>query len=166
MSDIQTVVFLSVIFLGFVGGCIYFYRKRRRGRRRSPKRRPLVLSSKDVYAMFCRLMEEYEKRFLSVALTKQMSEKSVPFDVRRRVWVDYPCEYSDPVIGISSISEKLGVTDAEVYAILPQWYAEVGIVPRGEMDGVLISGYLHERAWKMADSVFLAYSRCSQPECL
>jgi len=102
-------------------------------------------------------MEEYEKRFLSVALTKQMSEKSVPFDVRRRVWVDYPCEYSDPVIGISSISEKLGVSDADVYAILPQWYAGVGIVPRGEMDGELICGYLHKRAWGKAECVLSAY---------
>lgn len=161
MCDVQTVVPLSVIVLGLVGGGLYLYRKRRRERRQSPKREVLGLSSKDVYAMFCKLIEEYEKRFLSVALTKQMSEKSVPFDVRRRVWADYPCEYSDPVIGISSISKKLGVSDAEVYAILPQWYAGVGIVPRGEMDGELICGHLHQRAEGKADDVLLTYLRDS-----
>ena len=157
MCDIQTVVPLSVIVLGIVGGSLYLYRKRRRGDQQSPQKGAIKLSTKDVDAMFCRLIEEYEKRFLAVALTKQMSEKSVPFDVRRRVWVDYPCEYSDPVIGISSISKKLSVSDAEVYALLPQWYAKVGIKPRGEMDGVLISEYLHKHAWAKVEGVLSTY---------
>ena len=157
MSVVQTVVPLSGVIIGLVGCGLYLYGKGRRRRRQSPQRGEIELSSKDVYAMFCRLIEEYEKRFVSVALTRQMSEKSVPFDVRRRVWADYPCEYSDPVIGISSISKKLGVSDAEVYAILPQWYAGIGIVPRGEMDGELICGYLRQRAGEKADGVLLAY---------
>lgn len=156
MRDVQILVSVSVVVLGLVGSSIYFYRKRRMGRRQSPQR-GAELSSKDAYAMFCKLIEEYEKRFLAVVLTKQMSEKSVPFDVRRRVWADYPCEYSDPVIGISRISKQLGVSDAEVYAILPQWYARVGIVPRGEMDGELISGYLHRQAVKRVDAVLSTY---------
>ena len=156
MRDVQTLVSLSVVVLGLVGSGIYFYRKRRMGRRQSPPR-GVELSSKDTYAMFCRVIEEYEKRFLAVALTKQMSEKAVPFDVRRKVWADYPCEYSDPVIGISSISEKLGVPDAEVYAILPQWYAKAGIVPRGAMDGELICKHLHERAEEKVNGLLLAY---------
>lgn len=156
MCDVQTVVPFSVVVLGLVGGGLYLYRKRRKGRGASPQRGS-KLSSKEVYPLFCRLISEYERRFLSVALTKQMSEKSVPFNVRRRVWADYPCEYSDPVIGISSISEELGVSDAEVYAILPQWYAGVGIEPRGEMDGALICGHLHQCAEKKAEGVLLTY---------
>ena len=157
MCDIQIVVPLLIIVLGLVGGGLYLCRKMRRGRRSSPKSGEIGATVKDVYAMFCRLMEEYEKDFLAAALTKLMSEKSIPFDVRRRVWADYPCEYSDPVIGISRISKKLGVSDAEVYAILPPWYAGVGIVPSGEMDGELICGYLHQRAGEKADGVLLSF---------
>ena len=36
MRDVQILVSVSVVVLGLVGSSIYFYRKRRMGRRQSP----------------------------------------------------------------------------------------------------------------------------------
>ena len=109
-----------------------------------------ILAFKDAIARL-------EKRFIAVALTKIMSESSIPFEIRRKVWADYPCEHSDPVVGISSLANELGVSSEDVFAALSKWYVNVGIAPKGEMDSEIITRFLHQQAAEKANNILLSY---------
>ena len=102
---------------------------------------------------FEKVLEVLEKRFLAVALTEKMSELKVPFPIRDKVWEVYPCEYSDPVAGLSEIAQLAGLKYEQLYALLPRWYEKMGIVQSGGLDSEKIRSYLHDKAAIRVDAV-------------
>ena len=107
----------------------------------------------DAMRQFEKVLEEFEKRFLAVALTEKMSAQKVPFPIRDKVWKVYPCEYSDPVAGLSEIAQLAGLKCEQLYALLPRWYEKTGIIPSGGLDSEKIRSYLHDKASIGVDSV-------------
>lgn len=103
---------------------------------------------------FERVIASYEIKFVGAALTKIMTEQNVPFATRHEVWKRYPREYSDPVVGVSTIAEEMQITAQRVYSLLSDWFSK-NHVPVNEMniDGDRLRSFLHEKALVVAPKI-------------
>lgn len=94
-----------------------------------------------------RVIASYEIKFVGAALTKMMSDRNVPFETRHEVWKRYPREYSDPVVGVSTISEEMQISVQRVYSLLADWFSRNNVpVNDINLDGERLRSFLHEKA--------------------
>ena len=87
----------------------------------NPKPSPKPPVSNDAQKMYLG-MQELECRFVAYILNDLMSDMNVPFSIRDKVWMDYPQEFSKPVIDLRKIAENAGIPRDKYYDILADMF--------------------------------------------